>query len=486
MVEDFIIWQNLAESGKIWKKKDAMLKIQEIISLPEGKTIEFKRDLSSLKPVLKTLIAFANTAGGILVIGKDNNGTILGVPDVLAAEEQLANAIADSIYPPLMPEIETTSFEGKSLIIVSVSRWRGPFYLKAQGPEMGVYVRLGSTNRVAGPDILAELKRSISNVSFDQQPCPEMDVNSLDMNFILKSFSSIGRKVDEKGLVTLGVLVPYSGKLVCSNGGLILFGQREYREQYFPNATVRCARFQGVDRVHFIDQYDCEGSIIQAMHDVPNFIRRNTRLAAKIEQIQRQDIPEYSLIAIREVLTNALVHGDYSIKGMSPRVAIFSDRLEIESPGMLPFGYTLDEFTAGVSHIRNKVIARIFRELRLMEEWGTGYRRIQEACERDGYQIPIWEEVGTSIRVTFKPHQATQDRQELRLQQPEKKQTRRQQKILKILCDNTPLGAKKIYQCLKEHISERSLRNDLLELKERGLVEMVGNGPGTLWSLTGQ
>lgn len=139
------------------------------------------------------------------------------------------------------------------------------------------------------------------------------------------------------------------------------------------------------------------------MKDVPNFIRRNTRLAAKINQIHRKDVPEYALIAIHEVLTNALVHADYSIKRMNPRVAIFSDRLEIENPGMLPFGYTLDEFMAGVSHIRNKVIARVFRELHLMKEWGTGYRRINEACIAGGYQTPSWEEFGTAIRVIFRP-----------------------------------------------------------------------------------
>lgn len=149
-----------------------MLDIQEIISLPEGKTLEFKQDLSSMKPILKTLIAFANAAGGTLLIGRDNNGKIVGVDDIFDAEEKLANAIADSIHPPLMPEIETTSLEGKALIVIRLVYWRGPFYLKDQGPEEGVYVRLGSTNRVAGPELIGELKRSISNTSFDQLSCP--------------------------------------------------------------------------------------------------------------------------------------------------------------------------------------------------------------------------------------------------------------------------------------------------------------------------
>ena len=460
-----------------------MVDISEIVSLPEGKTIEFKRDLSSIKPILKTLIAFANTAGGTLLIGKDNDGTIIGVNNIFDVEEKLANTIADSIYPPLMPEIEITSLEGKALIIIRVAHWRGPFYLKAQGPEEGVYVRLGSTNRAAGPELIAELKRSISNTSFDQLPCPEADINGLDMKRIKQAFSNVGRKINQKELETLGILVRYSGKLVCSNGGLILFGQDELREKYFPNAKVRCARFQGTDKVDFIDLYDCEGTIVEAMNDVPNFIRRNTRLAAKIDQIQRQDIPEYALVAIREVLTNALVHADYSIKGMNPRIVIFSDRLEIENPGMLPFGYTLEEFIAGVSHIRNKVIARVFRELNLMEEWGTGYRRIIEACQSGGYQTPSWDELGTAIRVVFQPHLAAQEKIESLIHQETKELTLRQQKILTFLQNKKPISAKTIHKDLKEEISERSLRNDLLELKAKGLLKMMGNGPSTLWVL---
>ncbi len=151
------------------------------------------------------------------------------------------------------------------------------------------------------------------------------------MNRIKQAFAHVDRKVEKKQLETLGILVPYAGELVCSNGGLILFGKDPLRQQYFPNATVRCARFQGKEKVDFIDQYDCIGTIIEAMQDVPNFIRRNTRFAATIKQIRRKDVSEYDLIAIREVLTNALVHADYSIKGMNPKIAIFSDRLEIES-----------------------------------------------------------------------------------------------------------------------------------------------------------
>lgn len=458
-----------------------MYDIEKILMLPEGRTLEFKRDLSSMKPILKTLIAFANTAGGILLVGRDDDGTIMGVENVFQEEEKLANIIADSIVPPLLPEIETVTVEGKPMLLVRVAHWKGPFYLKSKGPETGVYIRLGSTNREAGQEQLAELKRSLSNLSFDQLPCPEIEVSGLDMNRIEIAFSKVKKEVDIRKLETLGILVKYCGNLVCSNGGLILFGQKQFRERYFPNAIVRCARFRDTQKIEFIDQYDIEDGIIEAMTEVPKFIRRNTRMAAKIEQIQREDIPEYSSLVIREVLTNALVHADYSIKGMNPRVAIFSDRLEIESPGMLPFGYTFENFMAGVSHIRNKVIARVFRELKIMEEWGTGYKRIVEACKTNGYMNPHWDELGAAIRVTFKPHPITQEVLEIARPISINELTQRQQDILAAFGQNDKLTSKEISQRLGYSLSERTLRADLTSLKNQSLLKNIGGGPKSYW-----
>ncbi|MCB1082654.1 MAG: hypothetical protein KDK63_05870, partial [Chlamydiia bacterium] len=395
----------------------------------------------------------------------------------------LANSIADSISPPLMPEIEIASVKGHSLLVVRVPHWRGPFYLKSEGEERGIYVRLGSTNRLADAELLAELKRSIMKVSFDQLPCPEFDASGLDMTRIEEAFAKVGKVVDTNVLETLHILVPYNNRLVCSNGGLILFGKEKYRKKYFPNTEIRCARFQGEKKVNFIDQYDVQGTILDAMDEIPKFIKRNTRLAASIEKIKRKDIPEYSSIVIREVLANALVHADYSILGMHPRIAIFSNRLEIESPGMLPFGYTLGDFFAGVSHVRNKVIARVFRELKIIEEWGTGYKRIKETCLKENYPIPHWEELGASLRVILSPHQATQENQSPRQSPNLIELSERQEEIKALLAGGVALTTREIYERIETSVSERTLRSDLLAMKEKGLIKMVGNGPSTRWRM---
>ncbi len=463
------------------------MNITELLNSAEGKTLEFKRDLSSMKPILKTLIAFANTAGGTLIIGRKDDGQLQGVPNVLRAEERLANAIADGIRPAMSPKIEIFSHEGKSLLIVRVPHWRGPFYLKAEGAEKGVYVRLGSTNRHAGPEIVAELQRSLAGLSYDQTPCPDVCVRDIDMEKVEHAFATVGRKVDEQKLESLGVVVPYAGRRVLSYGGVILFGTDTVRERYFPDARVSCARFRGTDKAEFIDRMDIGGSVLDAVEEVPKFIRRNTRLAAKIEAMRRRDIPEYPEVAIREVLVNAIAHADYSLTGMRILVAIYADRMEIQNPGMLPFGMTMEEFKAGVSKIRNRVIARVFRELGLIEEWGSGYKRVMEACRTDSYPEPVWREFSVALRVLFYPHpevvehSAAHVPENVPVNVPEND---RQEWFLEQLAAGRQARAAEL--AAHWEVSEKTAKRDIAYLKKRGLIEFVGSPKKGFYRLTMQ
>ncbi len=127
-----------------------MMEIADLITQPESKILEFKRDLSSLGPILKTIVAFANTAGGIIIIGLSADRQIIGISDVFKAEETLANAIADSIHPIILPEIEIVTCQEKTLLMIKVSHWRAPFYIKKEGIPNGVYIRLGLKRSPSG------------------------------------------------------------------------------------------------------------------------------------------------------------------------------------------------------------------------------------------------------------------------------------------------------------------------------------------------
>lgn len=381
--------------------------IEKLAKLPESKTLEFKRDTSSLEPILKAIVAFANTAGGIILVGIEDSGDIIGLTHPVKDQEKIANSLANRVKPLLSPDFSIVSVQDKQVLVIQIDYVPAPYYLIDKGESEGVYVRLGNTNRIVNPETVLEMKRAAHQPFFDKAACDNSSENDLDFALIHKTFEQHHIVIDTAKLLSIGILTHKGKRIVVTNGGMILFGKPEARERYFPYAEVRCARFAGTSRAEFIDRLEIEGGILSAIEEVPKFIRRNTKMAGKFGAMKRRDIPEYPVDGIREALTNSLVHANYEIFGTRIFVAIYEDKLEIQNPGIMPPGMNIDQFKAGVSRLRNPVIARVFRELELIEEWGSGYKRIKEACAKGGYPEPVWEELGTVLRVTFFPHPET-------------------------------------------------------------------------------
>jgi predicted HTH transcriptional regulator len=185
----------------------------EILQRPEGKTLEFKRELSSPDRVLKTIVAFANTAGGTLLIGvEDRTRHVRGIGEPLDVEERIANLVSDGIAPRLVPEIEILPWRRTSVVAVHVypspSR---PHHLKREGTASGVYVRVGSTNRRADADLIDELRRFSRGEAFDEQPMPDLDSEALDFRVASESFAS-ARALSRRDLETLRLLTSHQGR----------------------------------------------------------------------------------------------------------------------------------------------------------------------------------------------------------------------------------------------------------------------------------
>jgi len=346
------------------------------------------------------VVAFANTAGGILVIGvRDKTKEIVGMADALADEERLANAFADGIQPLLIPDIRINAWRDRELIVVSVPHTLGPYYIKSEGPENGVYIRLGSTNRRAGSEIIEEIRRLSRNMFFDEHPCAEANSEAVDFRAASEFFSEVSRPLNEARMINLGLIVSYRGTNVPSRGAILLFGKN--RHSIFPDAVIRCARFKGIGKERFFDQIEINEHLPKAIETAISFIERHTRQASAIGRIKRADLPEYPVLAVREAIINAVAHTDYALSGMDIKVAIFDNRIEITNPGFLPFGLTMEAALSGVSRLRNRVIGRVFRELKLIEQWGSGIGRMITACKDHGIRPPRFEEIGASFRVTL-------------------------------------------------------------------------------------
>ncbi len=375
------------------------LPITQLLSMHESKTLEFKRDLSSPRNILKSLVAFANTAGGRLFIGvEDGSKEILGIVNPLDAEERLCNLIADNIEPRLVPDVELIAIGDKTLLLVEVyPSGSRPHWIKKEGPFDGVYVRLGSTNRKADKELIAELERSVSGTTFDELPLPELTVDALDLAAARMLFAG-QRKLSEKELLTLKLLAPVQGRLVPTIGGMLLFGRD--REEYFPDAWIQCGRFAGTTKSTILDHIEIHEHLPIAVERVIEFIKKHAMRGADLSEIRRRDVWSVPMTIVREAVINAIVHADYSQIGAPLRVAIYDDRMEIENPGILLPGMTVEDVKQGVSKIRNRIIARVFRELGLIEQWGSGFRRILEEAEKQNLPEPVLEEIGMKVRFT--------------------------------------------------------------------------------------
>ncbi len=375
-----------------------LIPMPDLIHQPESKTLEFKRDTTSSKNWLKTLVAFANSAGGRLVFGVRDDKTIHGISAPLDEEERICNQIADAIAPRLVPNIEFLTVDDKTLLVVEVfpSNQR-PHHLRAEGPDQGVYVRLGSTNRQADRELIDELRRSVEGQRFDELPMPTLTPSDLDLDETSKWFGR-DQPLTSAELQTLHLLVEHQGKAVPSKGAVLLFGKDRIR--HFPDAWVQCGRFLGTEKLDIFDHTELHGSLPKAVEEVMLFLKKHAYRGADLSEIRRKDVWSIPLDILREVVINAFVHADYSQRGGPIRVAFMDDRIEVENPGILLPGLTVEDIRNGTSRIRNNVIARVFREIRLIEQWGTGVRRIFSEAKSQGLPEPKIEEIGMRLRFT--------------------------------------------------------------------------------------
>ena len=435
----------------------------EVLQKPEGKTLEYKRELSSPEGLLKTLVAFANTAGGILAVGiEDGTRRVIGVPDVLSAEERLASIISDSIRPRLVPDIEIVPWRKTQVLVLQVypSASR-PHYLDRLGPDAGVFVRVGSTNRRADVAQIDEMRRFGQFESFDEQPITELNSEALDFRAASELFAPV-RKLAPSAFRNLRITTEHHGREVPTVGGFLLFARNRFDR--FPDAWLQAGRFAGRDRVRILDTSEIRTYLPQVSDQAIAFVQKHLGREAVIAGAHRVDRWTVPLIALREAIINAIVHANYAEKGAPIRVAVFDDRIEVENPGTLPFGLTIEDIRRGVSRLRNRVIGRVFHELGLIEQWGSGIQRMTAACEDAGLPIPVLEEIGTHFRVVLSATQTGP----IRIDQVD-------QSILNLLEDGRGRSTAEIAGTIS--LSPRATRTRLSHLVGRGLVIEVGSGP---------
>ncbi|MGF7141465.1 RNA-binding domain-containing protein [Roseimarinus sediminis] len=381
--------------------------LSEQIQKGESKTLELKEALPKNENIAKTVVAFSNTSGGKLIIGVNDQREITGIDDneLFDMQDKIASIIADSCSPGILPDIYSVNIEGKLVLVIEVVRGNlKPYFLKSQGKADGIYIRIGATNRPADLDTIAELERQKRHISYDEEICYDTTFEQLDISPLAQRFETIGKALNEDKLRNLKLIKSDNGTDYPTNALMILLGK-------FSHCTVKCARFKGTTMDVFTDKKEYDGDIFTILESTQSFVLNHINLKAEIKGLYRDESYEIPVVALRESLTNALIHRDYVNQGRDIKVGIYDDIVNIVSPGSLPSNITMEDIFNGRSEARNRVVAHIFKELGLIEQWGSGISRIINACKEQGLPSPKIEEKNDFFDVELiRPRTITDDK----------------------------------------------------------------------------
>lgn len=332
--------------------------------------------------IKKTVVAFANTEGGILYIGVNDAGEIVGVQNVDEVMQQVANTLKDSIAPDIMPFVKICGIEksGKQIIEVVVQNGTNrPYYIREKGLKpSGVYVRQGSSNQPLSDEGIRRMLLDATGKNYETMRSIQQ---TLTFEVLEKQFANRSLPLAEAQMRTLK-LIGDDG--LYTNLALLLSEQCEH--------SLKVAVFQGTTKAVFRDRREFKGSLLQQLYDVYAFIDNYNKTKATFHGLERTDTKDYPPEAVREVLLNCLIHRDYSFSG-STLINIYNDRIEFISLGGLVTGLKMETIFIGVSQSRNPALAAVFYRLKLIESYGTGIEKIQQSyleCTRKPEFIAVY------------------------------------------------------------------------------------------------
>lgn len=327
----------------------------------ETENIEFKSQVTD--DIYKEVIAFANTDGGVIYIGFDDNGNAIGIDNVDETYTRITNGIRDAIQPDVTMFIKYTLQENK-VVKISVSEGSyKPYYLKSKGLKpSGVYIRQGASSAQASPEQIRQLIKESDGDVYELMRSVEQD---LTFNRAEIAFKKYNVEFSEEKYRVLGITD--NSDSLYTNLAQIISDQCAH--------TTKVAVFGNYTKTEFRDSKEFSGSIFEQLDEVFSYLmlcNKTTATFKGLERIERADYPEE---ALREALLNAIVHRDYSFSG-SIIINVNENEMEFISIGGLLPGLSPDDIRSGISQPRNKKLAEIFHRLHLIESYGTGIRKI--------------------------------------------------------------------------------------------------------------
>ena len=381
----------------------------EIIANGENSGVEFKRDDLRTQDLAKELVAFSNLEGGLVLLGVEDDGTITGLTRQ-DLEDWVMSVCRDKIRPAIVPFFEVVrGVKGNNdVAIVRVTRGYDVHALWHNNTNRYL-MRVGTQSREASPEELARLFQQRGSIRAELRPVSGATLANLDRRRLRNYFGDIrGQDVpaddDEEAWQSLLVNTEIMTEEGVTVGGMLLFGKTPNR--FLPHAGIDAAAYPGTE-----PDYDAQertalrgpmtpllskgGDIVEngLVEQALNFVQRNTRVTIEAQGGRRVERPVYPPDALREGIVNALIHRDYLLTSTDIELALYSDRLEIVSPGRLPNGITPDRMRAGTRAARNQILKDMMRDYRYLEHMGMGIPRkiVKGMREHNGTEPDLLE-----------------------------------------------------------------------------------------------
>ena len=429
--------------------------------LQESKTTEFKREYTD--DLKYAVVAFANTDGGKIYIGINDDGSVQGIENPDGTMLRITNMIRDVVRPDvtMFTECATERIDGKTVIILTVQRGTArPYYLSGKGvrPE-GVYIRQSASSVPASETAILNMIKETSGDRYE-------DARSLNQQLTFEKATDYFTKRN----LPFGEQQKRTLKIIGSDGtytnlGMLLSDQCIH--------TVKLAVFEGSKKSVFRDRKELDGSLLAQLEDAYAYIDQFNRTRAEFEGLDRIDKRDYPPEALCEALLNAMTHRDYSFSG-STLISIFDDRIEFVTIGGLVRGLTFNDIMLGVSALRNQNLANAFYRLKLIEAYGTGILKINESYS-DCDVKPLFEVTDNAFKITLPNINYAGERKELPTATAKVKgKDTRKELVLKLVKQQGSITRKDVEDGL--NISQSTAILLLREMVESGLLVKVKEG----------
>lgn len=468
---------------------------EESLFAGESKNIEYKVAVpKKSEKYMKTVVAFANGNGGKIVFGIDDKTLeIVGMDEdnIFKTLDAITNAISDSCEPRIRPDVTLQTVNDKTVIVVEILPGAmRPYYIKSEGMTEGTYMRVSGTTRPVEGYMLKELILEGQNRYFDSEPCRELQITDEDIQNFCKTMKETAIKntwqnsekakikdITKNTLLSWGILTEVQGEIFPTNAYALLTGQLRMQP------VIQCGLFKGKDRAYFADRKEFDGPIQNQVDAAYQYVLEKINMGMQIQGIYRQDVYELPTDSVRELIANAVAHRSYLEPG-NIQVAIFDDRLEVTSPGMLLNNVSIKKMMEGYSKPRNPAIANAFAYMKIIEKWGTGIPRIFRECREYGLPDPELIDFDGDFRVNMYRNTAIDYSPRVNDRVNDKVNDRVneiEEKILKFI-DNDP--AITITQLSMElELSRKTIAAKLKTLKEKKMIERVGSSRKGYWKI---